>query len=28
MGNAEMSSAGFFSGIQINEQADVFVTQK
>lgn len=26
-GNAEMSSAGFFTGIQINEQADVFVSQ-
>jgi hypothetical protein len=25
MGNQEMSSAGFFSGIQINDQADVFV---
>jgi len=27
MGNEEMSSAGFFKGIQINDQADVFVTR-
>lgn len=26
MGNADMSSAGFFAGTQINDQADVFVS--
>jgi hypothetical protein len=28
VGNEPMSSAGFFTGIQINEQADVFVSQQ